>query len=242
MSAVLGSVLMAGATLGFAAAANYPAPFVTNGVGNVAIVYGTGAGVSALDQVQAANIQNSLGASVTGGTVNVSGEVVPLDRGSSSRLWLNTSLTTAQSIYTKTDLPTVLADSTFSGDVSASVTQQVTFIAGTNAGGSNSGKVMFGKEPTSSVDPRVGVSLGTDASQPLYNATVNFNNAVNFTNTNSQGQTLNLFGKDYVVSSDTSTTNGLVLFQSAQTVTLTQGGTRQRPVIVVDEVIIKLKI
>jgi len=46
ISAIAVSALMTGMTMGVAAAANYPAPFVSGGSPNVAIVYGTGAGVS----------------------------------------------------------------------------------------------------------------------------------------------------------------------------------------------------
>ena len=44
ISAITGSALMLGMTMGVAAAANYPAPFVSGGAANVAIVYGTGTG------------------------------------------------------------------------------------------------------------------------------------------------------------------------------------------------------
>ena len=217
IAAIGTSILLTGMTMGLAAASSYPGQFTA---GNTAVVYGANA--DPLDATQAQSIQASLG--TTGGNVSLSGEIVPLDGGTSSRIWLNTSLTTAKSIFTKTDLPTVLADSTFSGDVSSTVTQQITLGAGSSAGGDNSGKVIFSAQPTSSNDPSVGVSIGT-SSYPLYNATVNFGTAINFTNSDSQGQTLKLFGKDYVVSSDSSASNGLVLFQSAQTITLTQGGT-----------------
>lgn len=60
ITAIATSVLMAGMTVGMAAAANYPAPFVDDGMADVAVVYGTGAGVSSLDQVNAGNIQSSL--------------------------------------------------------------------------------------------------------------------------------------------------------------------------------------
>ena len=119
ISAVLGSVLLTGMSAGVAMAANYPAPFISGGSANVAIVYGTGSGVSALDVVQAGNIQANLQSYMTGGTsgasVSTSGEVVSLDT-SSTRIWLNTSLNTAKSTLTKTDLPTVLGDYTFSGN------------------------------------------------------------------------------------------------------------------------------
>ena len=212
------SILLTGLTMGTAAAANFPDGFSSS---NTAIVYGASA---ATTDVQAAgNIQSALGTSSS--TVNLGSEKVNLDYGTSSKIYLNTSLTTAHTIYTSSDLPTVLADSTFSGDVSSTVKQKVTMIAASGTGAANTGAVIFDKQPTSSVDPDVGLSLGTSASQPLYNATVTFGSAVNFTNSQSQGQVLSLFGKDYTVSADSSTTNGLVLFQSAQTVTLTQGGT-----------------
>lgn len=73
ISAIASSVLLTGMTMGVAAAANYPAPFVSGGSADVAIVYGTGAGVSALDQVEATNIQSDLSSGVSGGTTSTSG-------------------------------------------------------------------------------------------------------------------------------------------------------------------------
>lgn len=49
VSAIATSALMVGMTMGVAAAANYPNPFVVSGSANVAVVYGTSAGVSSLD-------------------------------------------------------------------------------------------------------------------------------------------------------------------------------------------------
>src|SRR3989338_1558146 len=119
ISAIGASALMVGMTAGLAAAANYPAPFVVGGNADVAVVYGTGAGVSVLDAVEAGNVQSNLQSYLTGtsgGTsASTSGEIVSLDT-SSTRIWLNTSLNTAKSTLTKTDLPTVLADYTFEGD------------------------------------------------------------------------------------------------------------------------------
>ena len=76
IAAVTGSILMAGMTAGVAAAANFPVPFVDNGVADVAIVYGTGSGVSSLDMVQAGNIQTTLGDAMpsTGTTTVVDGD------------------------------------------------------------------------------------------------------------------------------------------------------------------------
>ena len=73
ISAIASSILLAGMTMGVAAAANYPAPFVSGSSADVAIVYGTGAGVSVTDQTEAYSIQEDLEASFTGTTVSVSG-------------------------------------------------------------------------------------------------------------------------------------------------------------------------
>jgi hypothetical protein len=217
IAAIGTSLLLTGMSMGLAAATSYPNEFSAS---NTAIVYGANANPT--DLTEATSIQTSLGTS--GIVANLTG-AIPLDHGTTSKVYLNTSLTTAWTTYTKADLPTVLADGTFSGSPSSTYAQQITFITGTNAGGDNSGNVEFSRQPTSSYDPSVGVSMGSSTSNPIYNATVTFNTAVNFSSTNSQGQTLTLFGKPYVVSSDSSDSAGLILFQSAQTITLTQGGT-----------------
>ncbi|OGI11596.1 hypothetical protein A3K64_01765 [Candidatus Micrarchaeota archaeon RBG_16_36_9] len=66
ISAIAASTLMVGLTMGVAAAANYPAPFVAGGSADVAVVYGTGSGVSPLDLVQAGNIQSNLQSYMSG--------------------------------------------------------------------------------------------------------------------------------------------------------------------------------
>ena len=196
ISALASSALMIGMTAGIAAAANYPAPFVVGGTADVAIVYGTGTGVSALDVVQAGNIQSSLQSFMTGTTggasASTSGETVSLDT-SADRLWLNTSLNSVKSTITKTDLPTVLADYTFSGDVTSKVTSAIKLQAGGATGVENSGKVVFVKQPSSSNDPVIGISMGTSAtSNPLYNASATMS-AVNFTHADSEGEEIVLF-------------------------------------------------
>lgn len=82
ISAVAASLLMTGMSAGVVAAANYPAPFIESGVANAAIVHGTGTGVSALDSVEAGNIQAGLNALVTTSTSTISGDTVQLDKSS----------------------------------------------------------------------------------------------------------------------------------------------------------------
>jgi hypothetical protein len=125
ISAIAVSALMACTTLGFAAAASYPAPFVSGGVANVAVVYGTGAGVSNLDQVQAANIQESLGTFVSGGNVTITGgEAFKLEK-SSNKFNFGNAL---NGIYSTLDNQRMdfLADGTYNdGNVDEDYTQTI---------------------------------------------------------------------------------------------------------------------
>src|SRR6056297_2721889 len=82
ISAILSGVLVAGLTIGTAAAASYPAPFVDNGVADVGIIYGTGADVSTLDRTQAQSIQTSLASEVDGETTVTGGETENLEKSS----------------------------------------------------------------------------------------------------------------------------------------------------------------
>ena len=222
ISALGASLIMTGATLGLAAAANYPAPFVSGSTSNVAIVYGTGSGVSSLDLIQAGNIQTDLqsrlGSSTTSTTTSISGEGISLDSGS-TKIWLNTSLNTAITTITKSDLPTILEQTTFSGNVDSKITSTITV--------GSSDKVTFAKQPSSSDDPVLGIALNSSQSGPLYTASITMP-AIAFNDSDSEGETITLFGKDYVVSTATDSTD-LVLFSSAEQKTLILGGSNPVP-------------
>lgn len=224
ISAIGASILMAGMSLGVAAAAPYPAPFVVGGTADVAIVYGTGEGVLPLDLLEAGNIQSNLQSYMTGtssATASTSGETVTLDS-SSDRIWLNTSLNSVKSTLTKSDLPTVLADYTFEGDVTSKLTSIIKIISGktTDAlvGTEHTGTVIFAKQPKSSNDPIIGISLGTNVTFGLYNASVTMS-AINFSSADSEGEEIVLFGQKFTISADTTVTD-LVLLKEAQTVSL----------------------
>src|SRR3989338_6270410 len=205
VSAIAASGLMMGMTMGIAAAANYPAPFVVGGAADVGVVYGTGAGVSVLDAVEAGNIQSNLQSFMGTGaggstTTSTSGETVSLDTGA-TRIYLNTSLTTARTTITKTELPTILADTTFSGNADATLTHSVKLNsqATNGAGADNSGKVIFSKQPKTNNDP---VTFKT----------------INFSHADSERETVTLFGKEFTISTATAATN-LVLFSSSSEIT-----------------------
>jgi hypothetical protein len=129
ISAIAVSAIMAGMTLGVAAAAtNYPQPFVsTGGVANVAVVYGTGTAAAPSDLVQAGLIQTSLGTFVKGGTVSVTGgEAFSLQK-SSNNFNFNDALNSVYTSLTDQQMPTFLADGTYDdNDVNEDYTQKIT--------------------------------------------------------------------------------------------------------------------
>lgn len=217
IASALASTAMIGSTVALAAAANYPAPFVSGGSHDVAIVYG-----NSLDLAAVTDISTSLSSALaSGGTAaGASTEAYGLFTGSTP-LQLNNSINSVRTSITDTNLPLALADSDFSGDVDADITFQI--IPGSNP------RTIFAKEPTSSDDPGIGVLLSTTAGNYFYNATATFSRAVAFNNTeSSEGESLTLFGKDFTVASATDG-DTLVLFQSAETLSLSVGGASSVP-------------
>ncbi len=229
ISAIAASVLLTGMSVGVAAAANYPAPFVQGGVANVAVVYGTGTGVSTLDLVQAGNIQSNLqsqmGTTGTGTGATTSGETVELFSGG-TKIYLNDSLNAVKNVLTKSNLPTVLSDETFSGNVDAKITQQITL-------GSNP-KVTYKKQPTNDDDPNFALELSTSTTDYIYQASATMSKPVNFSHADSEGQDLTLFGQKFTVSSSTDSTS-LVLLQSAEKISLDSESNPSQEVTIAEE-------
>lgn len=116
VATVIGSALMLGATAGMAVAAAYPAPFVQNGSGDVAIVYGANAASS--DAAAAASISTSFADKISTpkGKVTVSadgGDIYKIE-GASENFNLGSNATMFRDgSVTKADLPKLLADGVF---------------------------------------------------------------------------------------------------------------------------------
>jgi len=112
------SVALIASTVAFAAAANYPAPFVENGAANVAVVYGSGA---SLDLPAVTNIQTSLSNALadqggSSGSTGIGGDFVQLDK-SSDKLNLGDAMNGPfGSTVDDEDLTEVLADGTYTAD------------------------------------------------------------------------------------------------------------------------------
>jgi len=215
IASVLASAVMLGSTVGIAAAANYPAPFIAGGGADVAVVVGANAAstdfLAAVDLGQ--NLQAELAKQTSGTTTttgSVSGEAAAVFT-SASKLWVNDSFNSVKSVITETEMPTILADGDFNGNVDATYTQTITL--------GNNPKTTFQKQPTSSDDPLFALQTSSTSGNDIYNATLTFNKAVNFTHADSKNQELTMFGMKFTVGSATTNTN-LILLKSAETVSL----------------------
>ncbi len=223
ITAIATSTIMLGMTFGVAAAANYPAPFVSGSTADVAIVYGTGTGVSSLDLIQAGNIQTNLQSKVTttgstGGT-GVSGESAQLWSGS-DRVYFEDELADGGvTQLTKDDLPTILADGTFDNGADNDYSQRIELQ-------SQDGYTEFTFDDSGSDldDPALIIALGTSTTYPIYDLIVDFDSATNVTGSDSTGEKIELFGRTYTISSNTDA-DEIYLYESSETISLSIGGT-----------------
>jgi len=218
ISAIVASTLMAGMTLGVAAAANFPAPFISGGTANVAIVYGTGAGVSSLDLVQAGNIQSNLQSrmgSTSSGSSTDSDQQKSLMT-SARKLYYGDAINAPIASLSASELPNMLEDGTFTDLLGTQYdyTQTVTVGDIVSAFSTSSGDLD---------DPVMLLNVGTDAKDGLYNYTLSFTKNVNVSDsTNVQGQKIKILGVEYVIGAS-STNSTLYLYGSGETVSLLGG-------------------
>jgi hypothetical protein len=213
IASVLASTVMLTSTIGFAAAATYPAPFSSSGG---AVVYGAAA--AKMDVVAAYKVENSVkGSTSTSTTASTTGETIGLFT-DSTRLYVNDSMNVVKQTLTRADLPTLLAKGSFSGNVDANYDQSLVIASVPT--------IKFGNMPTSS-DPAVYAlteKTSAGATTAVINATVTFSKAVAFNDTNSKNQEIILFGQKFTVGASTDA-NTLVLFKSASKLSFDSTGT-----------------
>jgi hypothetical protein len=211
ISAIAVSALMTGMTLGVAAAANYPAPFVSGGVANVAVVYGTGAGVSSLDLVQAGNIQDSLGEFVTGGTVTVEGgEAFTLEKSSNNFNFQNA----LNGVYSELDDEDMdfLADGTYKdGTVDEDYSQEIS--------PSTKKLVQFADSDYNDDEPTIGFWWENGENILMYNLT--YDDGIPFEDL--EDTDLPLLGNTYYVLDVPIANTSIVLLDSADKIILNEG-------------------
>jgi hypothetical protein len=221
---VLASAAMLGSTVGMAAAAAYPAPFIQGGTANVAVV--VGASAATIDNIAAvdvgANLQENLAkqtaTTTTSGASATGGDSVNLAT-SSQKLYFNSSLNAARSSISKTELPTLLADGKITDDAGTEYSYKQSLTPGNST-------ITFGTSGSDLTDPALVVQVGTEANSYLYQLDVTFNKNINITSTDVQGNSMNILGKDYTIGAGSSSnTPVLYLYGSGTEKSIKEGET-----------------
>ena len=222
ISAIAASALMVGMTMGVAAAASYPAPFVDGGIANVAIVYGTGAGVNPSDQTYAGLIEANLASSVTSTGGTPTGDNVLLER-STDKFNLLNNMSSFYTSFDEGELSVILAKGIYSNDAhdDFDYTQEILLSEGLQL-------THFLDSKFNGDQPIVGFDLADG--KHILNYTLKFTpDDAEGTDTSWSGITnseIPLFSKPYYVLSMTNTTatnHKLTLLNAAASATLNAG-------------------
>lgn len=225
ISAIGASLLLTGMSLGVAAAAAYPAPFVEGTSSNVAVVYGSGAGVSILDGIQAGLIQSDLQELVGGssGTSDIvsEGDSYKFEK-TSTKFHLGDHYVNITSTLDEDELPSLLAEGKYVDDDNDEIdyTQKITM-------GALGQLMMFNDNDYAEDSPTVGFRI--PSSQTILTYQIDFSDTLVVTDMPTTE--LPLMGRSYYVLSNTSTTLTLLdsaassIVSSEDTVTLDVDGT-----------------
>lgn len=125
IASVLASTVMVGSTVAMAAAANFPAPFVQNGVADVAVVWGTAAASTDLVAVNdvTVKLQENLAAQTAAGTTTEGatmggGDYVKIEK-DVNKFNLGNTMDQIYSSLTDEELSTVLKSGTYENDANS---------------------------------------------------------------------------------------------------------------------------
>ncbi len=218
---VAGSALLVGSTIGMAAAAAYPTPFIQGGNANVAVVYGSNAALS--DVVGAADISTDLatelavqtaeGGSVGGSTVT-GGDAFAFEK-ATTKLNLGDGLRDViATTLDEDELPTILAKGTYTDDDNDEFDfKQKIDVA-------NLTLDLFDDNDYKRDTPTVGIKVADGAN--VLNYTLDFTETPLWADLTSTDITL--LGKSYYVLS-TASNNTLNLLDSADDTILSEGET-----------------
>ncbi len=224
IASVLASAAMVFSTAGFAAAANYPQPFISSsGVPDVAIIYGSHSSAQS-DLVGVVNIQNSLnGYAVTGsvsGAVPEGGDFVKLERVDKFYLGENAKDVFITDI-TKEYLPELLADGEYldNDNDPYKYTQKIQL--------SKDLELRHFRDNDYSEMPTIGIPLDSNAEVLTY--LLEFTTHPDFTNNAMKNTDLPLFGRNYfVLDVDNSSVNPMItLLDSSAATSLDLGEVRE---------------
>jgi hypothetical protein len=208
IGSVLASAAMIGATAGFAAAANYPAPF---DAGDYSIVIG-----SSLDMAAATTIGTNLMGDSTGDVTIGTGDSYKIEK-SSTKFVLGKGILDIDSTGTITDddLSTILADGEYldNDNDAFKYTQKLTL--------ANSTLDLFDDSDYKQDTPTVGIAIASGAH--VLNYTLDFTTDPLWADLSNS--VINMMGKEYYISSATTNTT-LNLLDAANTALIGEGETK----------------
>jgi hypothetical protein len=221
IASVLASAAMLGSTVGMAAAASYPDPFVKGGVANVAIVLG--ASSAPIDTIASIDLSASLQEELAKQTATTTVIGASTDQGinlasSSQKLYFNSTLNSARTTLSKSDLPVLLADGKVTDDAGTDYSYSQTITPGNTT-------ISFGNSGDLD-DPVLLIQAGTEANSYLYQVDVTFNKNINITSSDVQGNTIKILGRDFTIGAGSSSnTPVLYLYGAGTEKTLKEGET-----------------
>ncbi len=206
IGSILASGIMLASTIGFAAAASYPQPFVQSGTEDAAVVYGVNA--ASTDIAAAIDVQTKLNALVTtggAGSTPTGGDSFQFEK-TSTKFHLSRGIQDVYSVdITEDKLPTLLKDGKFIDDDNDEFdyTQKVKM--------PNLTLVMFDDNDYAEDTPTIGVKVANGAN--IFNYSLEFSDEPEFNDLSTT--TLPLMGKEYYVLSVATTNLTITLLDSA---------------------------
>jgi hypothetical protein len=227
LASIATSALMVSSTVAMAAAANFPEPFVKNGVADVAVVYGaTGA---SSDLVAATNIASSLSKSITaqsatGTTItsDFTGDHVQLSR-ASDNLNMGDTFTVGGTTLDDEDLSTILADGTYSNDENSEYEYTQKIVLGSSA---STTLTHFADSDYKNREPTIGfkIASGTLVANYTLDFTTNpQSDVVSGDLDDIESTSLKIMGKEYFIFDADNTTLDLTLLDAASSATVSEG-------------------
>jgi hypothetical protein len=214
IASVFASAVMLSSTIGFAAAASYPTPFIKSGASDVAIVYGSAAAAS-VDMTNAVDIvKGDLDKKVTVTTPvsTVTGENYQLKKPSTAFELGKGVKDVVSSSVTSDNLPTMLKDGTFTDESNNdfSYSQKLTL--------SNLSYAMFEDSDYKPDTPALGIRVSSGTN--VLNYTLDFSTSPQW----SQMETseIEMLGKSYYIL-DATANSSLTLLDAAEKVTIKEG-------------------
>ena len=216
IGSILASGIMLASTLGFAAAASYPEPFVSSGTEDSAVVVGANAATT--DWAAAIDVQTKLNALVTtsaGVSTAAGGDSFKIEK-ASTKFQLSRGILDVYAVdITEDKLPILLTDGKFidNDNDEFDYTQKIEM--------ANSTLTMFDDNDYKEDTPTIGMKISNGVN--ILNYTIDFSDEPTFNDLSTT--TMPLMGKEYYVLTVLTTNVSLTLLDSAVDTLLAEGET-----------------